>query len=376
MFEGSFDYINNRDIDRIYRLIELAKQNEYEVCVWGAGNVGKTYGKEALDILDIKIDYYCDVNETLVDSIITENIVCRSKDYLRNHAKNTVCFVLIGYSYIEAAIDYLVGLGIQNIVTLDDLYELPEIINENVPFVNEDRVAVYTCITGGYDEYKEPQYVSKRCDYFLISEYPPLKNSIYKWIDIKEVIPTYIDNPIYQNRYCKMFPHKIFPQYRYSVYIDGNVTIIGEIEKFAFGIKDIPLVIPAKCFSDNYYSQMIRMMKIGFDERNTFIRQAHDYRLQGMPDMVGTFFCTILIREHNNPLCKKIMEDWWNEYNKYSNRDQMSFPYVLWKNGLQKENLYIICEEEKTGYFHDNPYWKIERTHKKKRYIPYGEFKF
>lgn len=376
MLRECFERINTRDINRTYRLLELARKKEYEVCVWGAGNVGKTYGKEALDILGIKIDYYCDRNEEIVDTIVTENVVCKSEIYLKKHSENTICFVLIGYSYIESAVDYLIGLEIKNIITLDDLYELPQIINNNLLFVQEDRIAVYTCITGGYDDYKEPQYISDQCDYYLISEYPPLGNSVYNWINVRDVVPAYIDNSIYQNRYCKMFPHKIFPQYRYSIYIDGNVTIIGKVEKFVKKIENIPLIVPAKCFSDNYYSQMIRMMKIGFDQAETFIKQAYDYRTKGMPDTVGTFFCTILIREHNHPVCVNIMEDWWKEYNKFSNRDQMSFPFVLWENGIKKEDLYIICEEEKIGYFHKNPYWIIERTHKKERYIPYGEFKF
>ena len=58
------------------------------------------------------------------------------------------------------------------------------------------------------------------------------------------------------------------------------------------------------------------------------------------------------------------MEAWWNEIEKYSHRDQLSFNYVLWKN--QKIHFaYLdktLCDSE---YFH----WRIKHN-KAKAKIP------
>lgn len=39
-----------------------------------------------------------------------------------------------------------------------------------------------------------------------------------------------------------------------------------------------------------------------------------------------------MVRDHNDEFVKKLMNDWQNEIMKYSVRDQLSFPYVCWKN--------------------------------------------
>jgi len=41
-----------------------------------------------------------------------------------------------------------------------------------------------------------------------------------------------------------------------------------------------------------------------------------------------------MARSHMKPECIKIMEDWWNEFDNVSQRDQLSFMYVMWKNGM------------------------------------------
>lgn len=42
----------------------------------------------------------------------------------------------------------------------------------------------------------------------------------------------------------------------------------------------------------------------------------------------------ILYRRHNEPVLIRVMEDWWYFLENYSRRDQLSFVYVLWKNGF------------------------------------------
>ncbi len=41
----------------------------------------------------------------------------------------------------------------------------------------------------------------------------------------------------------------------------------------------------------------------------------------------------ILFRKHNSDNIIKLMNDWWEELNTQTKRDQLSLAYVLWKNG-------------------------------------------
>ena len=65
------------------------------------------------------------------------------------------------------------------------------------------------------------------------------------------------------------------------------------------------------------------------DAEDVVVRQMEHYWLEGFPDHFGNVYCGILLREHNHPVCRKLMEDWWEQIDRYSRRDQISFPY--WK---------------------------------------------
>ena len=60
---------------------------------------------------------------------------------------------------------------------------------------------------------------------------------------------------------------------------------------------------------------------------------------KGMPRNYGQFECSFLARENNNKTCMKLMDDWWNEVQRFSYRDQISFMYCAWKNGINKEDI-------------------------------------
>jgi len=58
----------------------------------------------------------------------------------------------------------------------------------------------------------------------------------------------------------------------------------------------------------------------------------------------------IIFRKHNSDNIVKLMNDWWEELNTQTKRDQLSLAYVLWKNG---ENFNFMDESarEGKGYF-------------------------
>ena len=58
-----------------------------------------------------------------------------------------------------------------------------------------------------------------------------------------------------------------------------------------------------------------------------------------MPKEFGLFETNVLVREHNDKSCKKIMEEWWNEIKDKSERDQLSFTYILWKNNFSANDI-------------------------------------
>ena len=65
---------------------------------------------------------------------------------------------------------------------------------------------------------------------------------------------------------------------------------------------------------------------------------------------------TIIIRKHNEDLCVSLMRSWWDEFINGVQRDQISLPYVLWKNKFSMSDLYLLGDNEYANprFFIDN----------------------
>lgn len=366
--EKIYKILEMHDICKTQNYINKARSDEFSVCIYGCGKIGTTFGKELIDELNIKVDFYCDSSSQKVGKEIFSNVYCKDKEYLLAQKDKTICFLLIGYADIESACESLVESGVEYIVTYDDLLELPEIKSKYLPFLNKKEIAVYTCITNGYDNIRRHEYISDKCDYFVITDNRENNIENVNVIDLKKIVPPNVTDPIFQNRYCKMLPHKIFQEYRYSIYVDGNITLIGPIEETIKNLKKARIATGGGNYTDNYFAYALRCAKMGADYENVIMKQISNYYNQGLPDNVGSYMCGVLVREHNNPFVVNVMEEWWNEYNSGSIRDQISFPYVLWKNGFTKDDVLQISEEYKALHYINNPFWKYERAHKKNRF--------
>ena len=61
-----------------------------------------------------------------------------------------------------------------------------------------------------------------------------------------------------------------------------------------------------------------------------------------MPRHYGLFGGGFIVREHNNPICLRIMDEWFKCYMMGFKRDQLVFSYVLYKNNIKREDLGIL----------------------------------
>ena len=99
-------------------------------------------------------------------------------------------------------------------------------------FSNENFI-VYTAIFGAYDLPQEPLFVPDNCSFYIFTDQPVAENSVWKKCPTDFLGPQFaqLSNP-YKNRFCKMFPHKLFPQAKHSIYLDGNIMPITDLTEF------------------------------------------------------------------------------------------------------------------------------------------------
>ena len=62
-----------------------------------------------------------------------------------------------------------------------------------------------------------------------------------------------------------------------------------------------------------------------------------------MPHNYGLLETCVIARKHNLDICKKVMNDWWNEFMHTPRRDQLSLTYVLYKNGITVDEVAFPC---------------------------------
>ena len=214
---------------------------------------------------------------------------------------------------------------------------------------------VYTSIFGGYDEVRE-QTLPNDWDWKCFSEENSL--SIYE------------DNNRNAKRF-KVLPHRYFQDYEYSIFIDGNMSVRGNINELVDKyLKDANVAFFSQSSNNldsrnSAYEEAQTIFDLGeknmkrTPERgilnykdNPFVieKQMERYNILRYPSNNGLITGMVILRRHNEKDCIQAMEDWWTEIKYNSKRDQLSFNYVAWMNNLKFN--YMDGDSRDNEYFY------------------------
>lgn len=194
---------------------------------------------------------------------------------------------------------------------------------------------VYTVITGKYDGLLS-QPKAEGWDYICFTDDPNLKSDCW---DVR-LLPEELNNlsAAKKNRCVKILAHKFLPQYDFSLYIDGNVSILGDINVFVENFckeTDGYIFIGEHPHRNCIYKEEATVVKIKKDKQEITGKQVEEYRKEGFPENYGLTQNCIIFRYHKHKECIKLMEFWWNEVKNKSHRDQLSLFYSKWKTNTQ-----------------------------------------
>lgn len=231
----------------------------------------------------------------------------------------------------------------------------------------QNKIVIYTAIFGGKDDLIEPEFISDNCDFVCFTD-GNFKSDIWQ---IRKVKPIF-DDPVRNAKIYKILPHKYLPEYKYSIWADGNMVARGNVnelvEKYLpkanlaifdhtqlrkrfkklFWIKD-----KKQCYDCIYREaeHLLQLEKEGNykDNADLIKKQIAKYRREGYPENNGLIVGMVIARRHNESDVIKSMEDWWQEIRQYSRRDQLSFNYIAWKNNLNFT--YIKGDSRRNKYF-------------------------
>lgn len=199
---------------------------------------------------------------------------------------------------------------------------------------NTKDIVIYSAITRDYNPLRNPIHINPYVDYISFTDQLLWKKITNNTIWKTRSFPAIKLDPVRMNRFVKLLPHRFFPGYEFSVYVDGHINIIGDI-RYLLEKYDYPDML---CFKHPHRSCAYEEGKACIlhkkDSPQIIMKQLEYYRQEGLPENFGLIEGGVLIRRHNRPAVKQLMEDWWEQVRVNSKRDQVSFPFVAWKNGF------------------------------------------
>jgi GT2 family glycosyltransferase len=235
-----------------------------------------------------------------------------------------------------------------------DLFNYNEVDDNLVDDIKKNKIVIYTAIAGNYDSLKDPDFIDENCDYVCFSDNPDLKSDIWKIISMDK---SRLDNNRKAKQY-RVLPHKFFPEYKYSFWIDASFRIKNSIRKYIYTNINSPMLVVMHDERDCIYDETtvctdyLNYPKTIKYPQAILLKQIKKYEFEGMPKNYGLIATGFLFREHNNPKIIKLMEDWWNEINIFTTQCQISLSYVAWKNDFHPSVSMI--------YVGVNEYWENE----------------
>ena len=205
-------------------------------------------------------------------------------------------------------------------------------VNKNNWSNEKNKKVIYTCISGKYDALIDPLYITKGFDYVCFTDNEDFKSKIW---DIRP-LPKETEglSQVKKQRYVKLNPHKLLSEYDISIWVDGNVSIKGDLNEFIDSVikDDISVYVPQHPSRNCIYAESKAVISMKKDKKENVEPQMKRYETEGFPKNYGLLQSNILLRKHNEKDCIRLMEAWFNELKDNSHRDQLSFNYVLWKN--------------------------------------------
>jgi len=235
------------------------------------------------------------------------------------------------------------------------------------------KIIIYTSIYGNYDKLKEqPKF--ENVEYVCFTDNPLLVHPTWKIIHNNKIM---IGRPdVYKAKYFKMKSHELFPDADYTIFIDASIQIrhnnFIQILLNYLGEHDYGIYIHPKrgCIYQEHKillkSKSQKMKKI----LPIINKQLEHYGKEGIPQNFGLWACGILIRK-NTEYNKKINELWWEEILKWSYRDQLSLPYILWKNNLSIDTIRLnqYADQLFKIHVHSSTGWVSVRSVRRRRTI-------
>lgn len=204
-----------------------------------------------------------------------------------------------------------------------------------------EKVAIYTCIIGKYDKLLQPVAVGEGFDFIcFVGKGEKEQDRDGVW-EIRE-LPYENSSRTLTARYAKMHPHELLPDYEYSLWIDGNISIESDSiygivrDKMAEGAVLAGVQHPTR---DCIYAEAEKCRDMRYISYFKLAQLHSIYLFSGIRRHEGLMETNVILRKHNDSEIVRFDDMWWREIQTLCRRDQLSQMLVLHKMGLKADLL-------------------------------------
>jgi hypothetical protein len=140
-------------------------------------------------------------------------------------------------------------------------------------------------------------------------------------------------------------PFAARPAYDYLIWVDGCLEILSSdfVAEFIACIGAQGWAMFPHPDRDCVYAELYAAKDMVKCLGEPLVEQVAAYRREGFPAQYGLMASTLIARDPRHAALSAINEDWWYEIQRWSNRDQVSLPVVLWRHRrwFDPVNLYL-----------------------------------
>lgn len=201
------------------------------------------------------------------------------------------------------------------------------------------KIAVYSCVTGGYDDVQNTlargaTTPEPGVSYYLFTD--KLTNNFQTPNGIEwQVLELQYQHGLCRRRtarWHKLASHELFPSHDATLWLDASQRFKGidvrNTVETAIGSKDLATFKhpDRTCV----YQELQACILLQKDNASLMRKQVNRYRSEKYPPFRGLVETACLIRRNSKEVAD-FNKAWWQELNANSLRDQLSFNYVAWR---------------------------------------------
>lgn len=290
---------------------------------------------------------FSDNNSAKWGTSFSDYKIC-SPDSLCNIKFDYIVVASVYFPDIDKQLQELYGIPFHQILTVRDYFGMKYVKQQYLNYYGDtpvkdkkyplEKIVIYTANLGHYDELEEPSFLDDNVEYICFTDDRDYHSNVWQ---TEYINTTSIEDYPLHVRKLKLFPDKLFSEYDISVWVDSKFKICGDLRQYINKYLRNSSLLHFPHFERNcIYEEALECIRVKKGNPIMIGGQIYQYYNERYPRNNGLLEGGCIVRAHHDEQLKKVMFDWWEQIKHYSRRDQISLPYVCWKNHFR----YDICD--------------------------------